>query len=294
MKNLFMPFHTGAVAVNFFFCLSGYVLMFQLERINGTSKWLLARLVRLYPLLWLGLILGLVSDYLTSRSLSSSFKGIAISFLGIQSLFQEFLLNINQPLWSLSIEIIVTPFVIAMYIFRKRNLRLFSLFVVSIAIIHLGNRHPIMLAIPFFIVGAISSRIEFKLKSELANQLLIALAALYPFLSPIIYHFGNSAVWISLKCLLFFILMQLLISSNASERLKSISLVLGKRTFSLYVVHFPIVSVMRTAIDPHTLVQFSLFVFCSIAAVGFIAEVSYRLVDRFAVNLSRMILLTGK
>jgi peptidoglycan/LPS O-acetylase OafA/YrhL len=61
---VFRPVHNARLAVDFFFCLSGFVIAFSYERrlreTLGLKRFVVARIIRLYPMYLLGITLGIV------------------------------------------------------------------------------------------------------------------------------------------------------------------------------------------------------------------------------------------
>lgn len=290
LVNLFMPFHTGSTAVNYFFCLSGYVLILQLDRCDSSLRWILSRFIRLFPLLWIGLLLGLGIELFQTGRIERLYPGLALSFLGIQALFQKYLLNINQPLWSLSVEIILSPFILAIHRFKVSVVGLIFVFLGSIAVIEFINNSAVYMAIPFFVIGAISARVEIVISPKVANTIIFLLVASYPITAKYIYLMGNSSAWVIAKCLGFFFLLKLLISGRPNKFMRDIGIILGKRTFALYVVHYPLTSLLRDYFDIQSGSQLPAFILTSILVTGVFTEICFRSVDQFAVKTARRIL----
>lgn len=288
--NLFMPLHTGSTAVNYFFCLSGYVLILQLDRCDSGCRWILSRLVRLFPLLWIGLLLGLTVEFLQTGKIENVYPGLALSFLGIQSLFQKYLLNINQPLWSLSVEIVLSPFIFVIHKSRTSLIGLIVLLLGSIALIEFFSNSAIYMAIPFFVTGAICARIQFLFPRKFANWLLFLVVASYPLTAKYVYLMGNSSIWIFAKCLAFLFILKLLISGRPNKFIRNLGVVLGKRTFALYVVHYPLTSFLRDSFEIQSASQLLVFVFTSILVTGVFTEICFRFVDQLAIKTARKIL----
>lgn len=131
--NTIWPFHLsgintlvgqGAVAVSFFFFLSGFVLMVsneQLEKINY-KKFIIKRIARIYPVY----ILGFTSTLLVSLFLfGQKPKGMSIILqaLGLHAWVPGICLEINYPGWSVSVEIFFyLLFPVFFYLFKKGGL----------------------------------------------------------------------------------------------------------------------------------------------------------------------------
>jgi peptidoglycan/LPS O-acetylase OafA/YrhL len=113
-------FPNSFLAVDFFFCLSGFIIAYSYERriLNGMSlaDFSVARLIRLYPLYFLGSALGLLSalilthaysrNHLTSGELLTT---VALSSLLLPNLVEVWanhnVFPLNGPAWSLFFEL---------------------------------------------------------------------------------------------------------------------------------------------------------------------------------------------
>src|SRR6478609_8545742 len=104
----------GFLAVDFFFCLSGFVMGYAYdERIGkmGIGEFFKLRLIRLHPLVVLGSVLGLLGFLLDPFALPSAYGAGKVALLFVCSLFliplpvmEERAFNLfafNAPSWSL-------------------------------------------------------------------------------------------------------------------------------------------------------------------------------------------------
>jgi peptidoglycan/LPS O-acetylase OafA/YrhL len=118
-------FPNAVVAVDYFFCLSGFILSFTYEKRlrDGMTAgaFMTRRLVRLYPMYLLGLALGLAAE-LATPSLPGEWRrlvlatAMALVFLPAFAPFavrtgtltiEDFLFPLNPPAWSLFYELVV-------------------------------------------------------------------------------------------------------------------------------------------------------------------------------------------
>jgi peptidoglycan/LPS O-acetylase OafA/YrhL len=107
-------FPNGRLAVDLFFLLSGFVIAYssddQLQRGMPLSQFLIRRLIRLYPMILLGALLGIAVEmlrYSTDASYPFSLWQMTIYSFGTPLLlFFEF----NLPLWSLFFELVANAF----------------------------------------------------------------------------------------------------------------------------------------------------------------------------------------
>ena len=120
----------GYLAVDLFFVLSGFVIAYSYEprfrRGMRRSEFIVARIVRLYPLYVLGLVLGtcvaLLNLDLHGLTLKGDIIGFCLGLFGLPSstLFQgqRFLFSMNPPFWSLFFEFWVAN--VALIVLRER------------------------------------------------------------------------------------------------------------------------------------------------------------------------------
>ncbi len=95
-------FHQGAVAVSFFFFLSGCVLAYNYGVNTSTRSFLLKRVFRLYPTYLITYILVLCALNWWENYGFQWF--VWPNLVGIQSWFPGYALEVNFPAWSLSVE----------------------------------------------------------------------------------------------------------------------------------------------------------------------------------------------
>ncbi len=121
-KGMTSPFvANGALAVDFFFCLSGFVIAFSYEnRLTETLSFrdfTVARLIRLYPIYLLGSFLGLITLLLvqhlvfpSSESWPGSLSLVTLALFlwptRLSPLSQSDNYPLNAPSWSLFYEIL--------------------------------------------------------------------------------------------------------------------------------------------------------------------------------------------
>ncbi|HSB94599.1 MAG TPA: acyltransferase [Flavitalea sp.] len=113
----------GFLAVDFFFCLSGFVIGYAYDdRIKkmGVGQFFKLRLIRLHPLVVLGSVLGLLGFFLDPFALPSTYEISKLALLFVCSLFliplpvmeeRGFnLFALNAPSWSLFWEYVANIF----------------------------------------------------------------------------------------------------------------------------------------------------------------------------------------
>ncbi|MDB5360475.1 MAG: acyltransferase [Rhodospirillales bacterium] len=131
------------LAVDFFFALSGFVIAHAYERRlqagQSTGEFMMRRLIRLYPLYWVGMTLPLVVIGLDASvglpHLNRALAGISymfgMLFLPTPDRFSPiggFTFPLNDPAWSLSLEIAVNAlYAAALVRLSGRHLSIFTL-----------------------------------------------------------------------------------------------------------------------------------------------------------------------
>ena len=109
----------GFLAVDFFFCLSGFVLGYAYDdRIStmGLGRFLKARLIRLHPMVLFGAALGLIAFYANPFGITPGYGPGKVLLLFAASLLLipygamhqrgQNLFSLNAPSWSLFWEYI--------------------------------------------------------------------------------------------------------------------------------------------------------------------------------------------
>lgn len=280
-KWILQPIHTGAFAVDFFFALSGFVLSAR----KPTLEWMAARFIRLYPLYLFGLILGGIANLLISKSLSTNYKGVFVSVFGLQSLTSDYQLVLNPPLWSLSVELVLTPFFFAIYFVKSNKWNLLILLLAFILLSFKLDQSLVLRAIPFFILGSILFYIPRPGASSKYRIVLFGMVIFYLGIgAKILCNLNNSGLSVIIKLGTIFVLMYTLLGVKLKDSYSEICTELGKRAYALYVVHGPLLGVLQVLWRPDSPLRF-LGYFCSAVVLTFIAtEAVYLLLDRWALR----------
>ena len=140
-------FGHGFLAVDFFFCLSGFVLGYAYDdRIAkmGLGSFLKARLIRLHPLVVLGAVLGLIAFYANPFGIAPGYTSGRIALIFAASVLllpygamQERgrnLFGLNAPAWSLFWEY-VANLIFGLVLYRIRRSALVALTMVAAAVL---------------------------------------------------------------------------------------------------------------------------------------------------------------
>lgn len=141
--------HSAHLAVDFFFCLSGFVLCYayrdRLDAGLSAPSFMLLRLIRLGPLFFCGMVLGLGAAVVTIAVGGASLAGTARdSLIGIVGLVglpapifrtSTALYPLNVPAWSLFLEIVANGIFALSYRYLSRRVAVIGMAMSLLAII---------------------------------------------------------------------------------------------------------------------------------------------------------------
>ncbi|MBO3271735.1 acyltransferase family protein [Hymenobacter defluvii] len=257
----------GYLAVDFFFCLSGFVIAYAYDkRIEEMSfaKFFMLRLIRLHPLILIGTVIGLVeyffdpfvSLYAIYGAGKTLLLSISSAFLIPYPLVKDRYANIyhlNPPTWSLLWEYIAS-IIYATLLFRLRNKALWVLTIFAAVVLFYTAYHFKNLAAGWsgetfwgggarvffsFLVGMLVYRSQWILSSRLglgSVSLLLLLALLSPF--------SNQLNWITEPLIIIFyfpFLISLGAGAQLSDRLAAVCKFSGDISYPLYIIHYPFI-----------------------------------------------------
>jgi peptidoglycan/LPS O-acetylase OafA/YrhL len=253
----------GFLAVDFFFCLSGFVIGYAYDdRIGkmGVHEFFKSRVIRLHPLVISGSVLGLVAflfDPFGGHTEVLSAGKIGLTFICSLLLIpfpvltdRSFnLFSFNAPAWSLFWEY-VANIVYAFVLCRiNRNLVLFLTVLSAVAISFVAYRSGNLLGgwsgptfwdgsarIAYsFLAGLLIYRSNFIIKNKL-GFIGIAVMLLVAFIIP-----SSKMIWLTeLLTVLFYFPLLIALGAGASltDGIKKICIFLGKLSYPLYMTHY--------------------------------------------------------
>lgn len=253
----------GFLAVDFFFCLSGFVIAYAYDEGiagMGTVEFFKLRLIRLHPLVLLGSVLGLLGfllDPFASHSIAYSAGRVLLIF--ICSIFlipfpvmeDRFfnLFSFNAPSWSLFWEYVAN--ILYAFILYRVGRKFLSVLVVLAAIglclvsYRAGNLVGGWAGSNFwdggariaysFLAGMLIYRSNWIIKNGMGFvglAVLLSLAFLMPFLK------WNWLVEAMIVILYFPLLLALGAGSRLPDSVKAICQFSGKMSYPLYMTHY--------------------------------------------------------
>ncbi len=304
---VFSPLHVlwnGTPAVHVFFVLSGFVLVLPFTRPGPARSWAqyyAKRFFRLYIPAWASLAVAVALILLIPRTaspLQSPWADMYVIHPSVGQVLKDGLLllnasTINTPLWSLKWEVLFSLLLPA-YVFLALRWRRFWHVKIGLALLLAlvgALQHLDWLSyLPIFLIGAVLG-VERERIRELTRKwprvawFLVAAAGL----------FLANAEWISREQPIpgveavvtvgATLIVLLFISCGSAKRLGDTAAAqwLGRVSFSLYLVHLPIilagVTLLRSVSLPMALAV-------SVAASFAIAELFFRYVEQPAHRLS--------
>lgn len=257
--------HHGYLAVDFFFVLSGFVLATAYEpRLKSSLtafRFAELRMIRLYPLFFVGILLGIpvIFGQIFAGSPQAMTPGVALlafvaNVLILPAPYVASLFPFNKPAWSLVFEMAINIiFGAALFRFSARVLAMLcflsgSFFLLSIAkdgSATAGFDWPTFVPAIFrtafsFIFGILIARVHNRL-----GRTVSVLSALLPLLLIFVLQFNVPAGfdWIYDAVAVFMLLPLLTVAGSMLELpacLRGVGQFMGDLSYPLYAVHYPI------------------------------------------------------
>ena len=288
----------GFLAVDFFFCLSGFVMGYAYDsRIAkmGLGSFLKARLIRLHPLVILGTILGLIAFYANPFGITPGYGPGTMALITAASLLMipfgameqrgHNLFSLNAPSWSLFWEYIAN-LLFATILYRvKRSLLIALTVAAAILLCWTGYQHGNLSGgwssknfwdggarIAFsFLAGLLVYRLGWRLKTRLgfvSLSVLLVLAMVMP------YARGAWLREAAVIILYFPLLLILGAGAKLSPRMESICRFSGDLSYPLYMTHYSVIWIWGDLADKYKLANGGLGSAVAIGAITMVAFAS--------------------
>ncbi|MGN6481829.1 acyltransferase family protein [Luteibacter sp.] len=256
----------GWLAVDFFFCLSGFVIGYAYDdRVGSMGKWNFARvrLIRLHPMVVFGSVLGLITLYVDPfRPGALPYSAGQVSLIFLASLFlipypamQErgfCLFSLNSPAWSLFWEY-VANIVYAVFLCRLGR-RALGIATAGAALIlcAVGYRYGNLWAgfngetfwvgaarVNFsFLAGLLVYRCGLVIKNRF-GFFLLALLLVFALVMP--YAKGGWIREAAVMIIYFPLLVMLGAGATLGERSKKFCKLAGEISYPLYMTHYAVI-----------------------------------------------------
>ncbi|WP_412468651.1 acyltransferase family protein [Pedobacter sp. KLB.chiD] len=264
----------GFLAVDFFFCLSGFVIAYAYDSRAPHLGWLQfvkVRLIRLHPLVVIGSVLGLLtflfdpfSDFYPVYGFGKTlFLFLASVFLIPYPLMPERYTNLfclNAPAWSLFWEYIANIFyILILYKLNKKVLIVLAL-AGAACLVYIGVKVPNgnlgggwggqnfwdggARVLYSFTAGMLVYRFNWIIKNKLGFPGMIVLL-----LAAFLFPYADAYNWITepiIVVLYFPLLVALGAGTAVNPASKNICKLSGEISYPLYMTHYPFVWVFLT------------------------------------------------
>ena len=253
----------GFLAVDFFFCLSGFVIAYAYDdRVSklGTWEFLKARFIRLHPLVFLGSVVGLLAYLFDPFGAAPALDAGKIALIFLLSVFmipypvmeeRAFnLFGLNAPSWSLFWEYVINiAYVLFLVRLGRKALIVFTIAAAAL-LFYIGYTSRILIGgwngetiwhggarVAFsFAAGMLIFRSKWIIKNRIGFaglSLLLFLAFLMPF------HEDWNWITQPLVVILFFpLIVSLGAGSTLSPGFKAICKFSGNISYPLYMTHY--------------------------------------------------------
>nr|WP_321409931.1 acyltransferase [uncultured Carboxylicivirga sp.] len=255
----------GYLAVDFFFCLSGFVIAYAYDnRVQkiGALSFLKLRLIRLHPMVALGAILGLctfVFDPFSNLYNQYGDGNAILMFLSAllmvpYAVVHERYFNIfhlNPPTWSLFWEYLANIFYVFL-LFKLKNKIMWLLAVIAAIILVFTSFHFKNIAVGWggenfwgggarifysFIAGMLVYRLKWIIKSNIgfiALSIILLLLFMIPFSDQVNWYLDSILV-----ILIFPVLVAIGAGAKLSSRYNKSCKFFGDISYPLYIIHYP-------------------------------------------------------
>jgi len=267
-------FDHGFLAVSFFFVLSGLVIDHAYrERLQGImtlGRFILTRVIRLYPLIILGAILGTLLQLYLKRTVAGEYLSIlsAFPFTALALPAPDGLLaepfKLNPPTWSLFNELIAN-LVFATILYRLSSRTLLALAAIasatlvwmafSVGTINSGYRYGeianglIATAAPFMI-GMLLNRIRFSPPPFLRIPFWLAsVILLITFAIPTLPTNVEPIYQLILALLFYPALILLVKTSDVTGPWRKVAYVSGYISYPVYALHYPLLAMFDRVME---------------------------------------------
>jgi peptidoglycan/LPS O-acetylase OafA/YrhL len=246
----------GIISVMFFFALSGLVLGTQLsgspvDSVTSYLRYAARRLLRLAPAMWASLLLALFVIYLRGQAGNLSSFDVLKNFVFASS-------SVNDVLWSMRVEIIVSLFFPLLYLAFLRSgplLRIVTLLVLATIYLQTpgGTGEQSLRLTVWFYVGLMAGANAHHFSGLGRLERRVGVLAI------LCCYFGkNLVLWGDLGPMVAVYLILALSVAAAGTRetgwLRSKPLLfLGRISYSLYLLHMPVKKVVFSVVDVHAL-----------------------------------------
>jgi peptidoglycan/LPS O-acetylase OafA/YrhL len=282
----------GFLAVDFFFCLSGFVIGYAYDnRIEkmGVAEFFKSRIIRLHPLVILGSVLGLLSFlfdpfgghpelYSTGRIILLFLTSILLIPFPVMAERAFNLFGLNAPAWSLFWEYAANiAYAFVLYKISRRFLILVTLLSAGLVCFVCYRSGTISggwagenfwdgfaRVVYSFLAGLLIYRSNWIIKTKLGFiglSVLLTLAFIFPF---------SNWNWLSEPIIVLFyfpVIVALGAGAVLKRGLKKICTLSGKLSYPLYMTHYSVIWMFLSYLSSHTVGTTQLFFIITIGTI---------------------------
>ena len=273
----------GYLAVDFFFCLSGFVVGYAYDdrmATMGLGAFFKARLIRLHPMVVLGTVVGLIAFYVNPSGIPPGYGPGKMAVVFAASILMvpygaihdggRSLFGLNAPSWSLFWEY-VANLIFALVLYRIRRGALIALTLIMAVVLcwashRAGNLYGGWSTRSFwdggvriafsFPAGLLVYRMHWRLRTPLgfvALSILLILAFAMPY---------AQGAWIreTLVIMLGFpLLVALGAGANLTPKMERLCSVSGDLSYPLYMTHYAVIWIWGDYAGKHPFVSVGLW-----------------------------------
>lgn len=294
------------LAVDFFFCLSGFVIAYaydqRLAKI-GIATFLKLRLIRLHPLVIIGSVIGLVAfvfdplsnlyqDYQDKTILMFLCSCLMIPYPMVQERYFN-LFHLNPPTWSLFWEYVANIFYALVFV-RLKNKVLWLLTILAAVALCYEAKVSGHLSVGWggdnitgggirvgysFLAGILAYRSRWIIRSRLgfiALSTMLMLAFLIPF--------AEKVNWIvdPLVVIFYFpLLIALGAGARVSDAMRRVCRLSGELSYPIYMVHYPFIWLFMSYVQEKkpTLIEMTWIMIAGTIMMVLLAYVTMKYLD---------------
>jgi peptidoglycan/LPS O-acetylase OafA/YrhL len=252
----------GYLAVDLFFLLSGFVLAVSYEpRLSagmGLKSFFVARTIRLYPVYFIGLILGgLVAplNLLWPMPVGEIGSGELLGLFGLPSgaKHADLIFPVNVPLWSIFFEFWLANLTFGLFRGRPSKHWLAAIIITSGILLIVSEKlfytmdvgarwNSLFWGVPrvffSFYLGVALARVHHRLPTSFGAPPTLLMLSVPALLSmPLSARLGHVY---ELLCVFVMFPIVILLGSNIAETRPRLGAALGEASYALYAVHFPL------------------------------------------------------
>lgn len=260
-------FYSGYLAVDFFFCLSGFVISYAYDdRLKSISFWGFCRerLVRLYPMIAAGVVIGAIvlvgKGALYGEYDKKKYAEIALALFGLPSFWNHpDVFPVNGPLWSIFFELVINAIYASVLVSRGTGLLVvFAVLLfgyVAVAADHVNGIGQLGFTTSTFMAGFARSGFSFIVGLVLSRwardgrlpRLRVPAGFLVGVLACVLisgpWSIGAYAKDLLCIALIFPVIVALGSRTKISKAAAGLAGELGQISYPLYAVHYPLYAV---------------------------------------------------